>query len=101
MKLIKRQYYFASSRFFSSTSINLGTELQKPKPFKAIPKLTTFNAIAGFMPGGQFYGKELQELHSILQNKYGKIVKFPAIFGRPPFVFAYQAEDFEKVILTR
>lgn len=96
-KRLLSRHYFVSLRFFSSTPINLETELPKTKPFKDIPKLTTFNVIAGFLPGGQFYGKELQDLHSILREKYGNIVKFPAIFGRPPFVFTYDAQDFEKV----
>lgn len=97
-KLITRQYYYNSSRFFATSSINLGNELQKPKPFETIPKLSTLGLLAGFMPGGQFYGKELQEVHAVLRKKYGNIVKFPAFFGRPSIVFTYKAEDFEKVM---
>lgn len=96
-KLLSRQYFFVSNKFFSTSSINLGLETQKPKPFDDMPKLTKLNVLLGFAPGGQFYGKELQDLHGILRKKYGNIVKFPALFGRPEFVFTYDAEDFEKV----
>lgn len=97
-KLLTRQYFFTSGRFFSSSSTNLGHELVKAKPFESVPKLSVYGLLRGFMPGGDYHGLELQDIHAVLRKKYGKIVQFPAFLGRPSIVFTYDAEDFEKVI---
>lgn len=94
-KILTRHYFYTTNRFFTTQSIK--QDSQRPKPFESIPKLSLLNVLTGFAPGGQFYGKEFKEFHSILREKYGSIVKFPAIFGRPSILFSYDAEDFEKV----
>jgi hypothetical protein len=97
-KLLRRQYLIASSKFFSTSPINLGLEFEIPKPFESIPQLSKIGLMTSFLPGGQFYGKEFQDLHTAIREKYGNIFKIPALFGKPSVVFAYDAGDFEKVI---
>lgn len=92
-----------SKNFFASTEVSLETDfknstISQAKSFGEIPQLSKFGLIASFLPGGQFYGKELQDLHTTIRLKYGNVFKFPSLFGRPSVVFAYDAEDFEKVI---
>ena len=99
-KILNNQYYNfsrTSTRFFATPAVNLEQDV-KPKPFEEIPTFSKFEAIRGFLPGGDFYGKNFQELHDITRAKYGNIFHFPAIFGRPSFVFVYDAEDYEKVM---
>lgn len=99
-KINKLQSVFISPhRLLTTTSINLDNDLQEAKPFKSIPSLSAFQLLARNMPGGKYYKNSLDQLHQSVRAEYGNIVKFPSILGMPSMVIAYDANDFEKVVI--
>ncbi|KAL7047149.1 hypothetical protein ACKWTF_002810 [Chironomus riparius] len=101
-----RQYNHLSnvqcSIFFYSTQaarkVNFQDEWNNAKPYENIPKLSKFQLIRGFLPGGKFRNANLMELHRILNKEYGSVVEFPQIVGRPSMLCTYNVDDFEKVL---
>lgn len=46
---------------------------------------------------GKFNGLSIEGIHKALNQEMGDITIFPSMFGRPPMVMPFSAEDFEKV----
>nr|UZE89855.1 cytochrome P450 CYP12AR1 [Chrysoperla zastrowi sillemi] len=66
--------------------------LPGPKPLPIIG-----NAWRFFPFIGNYYGKNILELHKQLHKEYGNIVILKGIMGRPPFVITFSPEDCEKI----
>lgn len=98
-KLFSTRSFFSAQRFFVTSSINLGSELQKAKPFTDIPEVTAFTLLSRSLPGGKYYNVSLKDLHISFREEFGDIVRLPAMLGRPSMIFTYNAEDFEKVVV--
>ncbi|KAG5675033.1 hypothetical protein PVAND_004972 [Polypedilum vanderplanki] len=81
----------------TSTSFSLDNQLSQNKSFSEIPSISALKVVVRNIPGGKYYNKSMTQLHELLYDEYGSILRFPGLFGRPPVVFAYDAKDFEKV----
>lgn len=97
-KLVATRSFFSARRFFVTTSVNFGNDLQKAKPFKDIPNVSAFTLISRSLPGGKYYKISLKDMHISFREEFGDIIRFPAMLGRPSIIFTYHAEDFEKVV---
>ncbi|KAG5675034.1 hypothetical protein PVAND_004973 [Polypedilum vanderplanki] len=101
-KILVQQSVFIFRRLLNttSTSFNLDVQSTDVKPFSQVPSLSAFEIIARNLPGGKFYNKSMKDLHLIMNAEFGNIVRFAGIFGRPPLLFVYDANDFEKTLRT-
>lgn len=70
------------------------------KPFEKIPVASKYSLIRGFLPGGDFYGKNLDEFYRITHKKYGDVFKFPGMFGRRDVVMTFNPDDFATIFRT-
>lgn len=96
-KVFVGNLFNSARRYFVTSSINLGNEVQKAKPFDQIPVLTAFKLLSNSLPGGKYHNASLRELHELFRKDFGEIFKMPAMLGRPSIVFTYNAKDFETV----
>ena len=67
------------------------------KPFDQVPKLSKFEMVRGFLPGGKYYNISLLDIHKKLIQEYGNLVIMPGIFGRDPIMMSFDSKDFEIV----
>lgn len=73
-------------------------EYQRAKPFSEVPGPGSFNMIWNMLaPGGKYRGCGLKQLQQRISSEYGKVVKFPGMFGRDPIIMLYNADEVEKV----
>lgn len=78
-------------------------EYQKAIPFEKMPrpKALPFIGVAHhFMPGGQFFNKNMKEMQMQLKDAYGDVVFFKGTFGQPDFVFLFNVKDHEMIFRT-
>ena len=95
--MLSKQISFLSRRVFSSVSSNINNEFKNAKPFSEIPTMTMWKAIKESIPGGRYHGKSVKDILLLMHKDFGKILRIPALLGRPEVVITYDAEDFEKV----
>jgi len=48
---------------------------------------------------GKYYNKKLTEVHRLLREEYGSVLRLPGNLGRPIIVLCFDPNDFEKVCL--
>lgn len=73
-------------------------EYQMAKPFSQIPGPSALNMMWNMLaPGGKYRGCGLKQLQLLISSEYGKVVKFPGIFGKEPIIMLYDADEVEKV----
>ena len=82
------------------SNINKQNSVAQAKPFKDIPSLSKYNLIRGFLPGGEFYNKELNDVFTDVRKKYGDIFIFPGVFGNKDIVCTFDPKDFALVFRT-
>lgn len=82
----------------SQSLVDTPEEYAKARPFSEMPGPSALQLIVNMMlPSGKYYKKGLKDLHGLMKEEYGSVVKFPGMFGRDPLVFIYDAFDVEKV----
>ncbi|XP_017462758.1 PREDICTED: probable cytochrome P450 12c1, mitochondrial [Rhagoletis zephyria] len=107
-KLTRMQFAFQSTavnakdqNVYSKSFVNsLNNEWQKALPSKAIPGLSRYELVRGFMKGGQFADFSLNDLLLKGRERFGNIYRMPGVFGQPPSLVLFNFEDFEKVFRT-
>lgn len=78
--------------------INTPEEYAVAKPFSQVPGPSALNMMWNMLaPGGKYRGCGLKQLQQLISSEYGKVVKFPGMFGRDPIVMLYDANEVEKV----
>lgn len=50
---------------------------------------------------GQYTISDVAKISSLLHERYGRIVRFSGLIGRPDLLFIYDADEIEKVSTTR
>ncbi|CAO1351187.1 unnamed protein product [Diamesa serratosioi] len=76
-------------------------EWANAKPFSEVPRISTYQIIRRFLPGGKYYKKPLVDMHKLMKAEFGSLVIFPGMFGRPQMAMSYNVEDAEKVFLNQ
>lgn len=46
---------------------------------------------------GQYTISDVAKISSLLHDRYGRIVRFSGLIGRPDLLFIYDADEIEKV----
>lgn len=93
-----------SHRSFSSaaacphlSSENVKKSTESVKPFEKIPIASKYSLIRGFLPGGEFYDKNLDDFYRLVNKKYGNVFMFKGMFGRRDVVMTFNPADFETI----
>ncbi|XP_013108720.2 probable cytochrome P450 12c1, mitochondrial [Stomoxys calcitrans] len=88
------------SKLESSYVSDLNQEWQEAKTFANVPGPTKFQMFRGFMKGGDFHGKSIQNLMQVCRQRYGNIFLLPGMFGKPTNVVTFNLDDYAKIIRT-
>lgn len=84
----------------SNGSSNVDPLKVKAKPFEDIPVISKYSLIRGFLPGGEFYGKNHDDLYRILRSKFGDVFMFPGMFGKKDILMTFHPDDFATIFRT-
>lgn len=76
------------------------TPYARAKPYNEIPVVSKYYLIKGFLPGGEFYGKSLNDFYKGARSKYGDIFVFPAMFGREDHIMTFNPDDMAMIYRT-
>ncbi|XP_075162683.1 putative cytochrome P450 12c1, mitochondrial [Haematobia irritans] len=79
---------------------DLQQKWQEAKPFASVPGPSKYQMFRGFMKGGDFHGKSIQNLMQVCRKRYGDIYLLPGIFGKPTNLISFNLEDYERIIRT-
>lgn len=72
----------------------------KAKPFEKIPVISKYSLIRGFLPGGEFYGKNHDDLYRTIRSKFGDVFIFPGMFGKKDILMTFHPDDFATIFRT-
>lgn len=78
-------------------------EYNLAKPYEQIPgpkPLPGISIAHHFLPGGKYYNMGVIEQHQKLRDEFGDVVRLIGAFGKPDFVFLFNAKDIELVFRT-
>ncbi|XP_055847822.1 cytochrome P450 CYP12A2-like [Episyrphus balteatus] len=77
---------------------NLAEEWAKAKPFSEVPGPNKFQLIRGFLPGGAFHKKSMNDWALINRQLYGDLVRVPGVFGKKDILLSFNPDDFRAAI---
>ena len=103
LKFLAQNQKYVTCRVFSAQPAvaekhsKFDDEWAAAKPFSQVPRLTKFELVRAFLPGGKYYNASMLDLHKKMNDEYGKLVIMPGMFGRNAMVMSFEPEDFEKV----
>ncbi|KAL7045081.1 hypothetical protein ACKWTF_002150 [Chironomus riparius] len=72
--------------------------IKNAKKFVDIPRMKRWEIVLRFLPKGKYYGLGLNEMHRMINEEYGNIVKMPSLFGKPEMIFSYNDSDNETIL---
>ncbi|XP_053964912.1 probable cytochrome P450 12c1, mitochondrial isoform X1 [Anastrepha ludens] len=79
---------------------SLDAEWQQALPYKAIPGLTKYQMVRGFMKGGDFADMSLNDLLLKCRERFGDTFRMAGVFGQPTTLVLFNLTDFQKIFRT-
>ncbi|XP_055539547.1 probable cytochrome P450 12a4, mitochondrial [Wyeomyia smithii] len=73
------------------------TEWDRAVPFERVPTPSVFRMLKNFAPGGRYNNASLPDLHRLMREDYGDLLRVPGLFGRKDILISFNPDDFEKI----
>lgn len=73
-------------------------EYRNARPYESIPGPSFLKMVYRMaVPGGKYFRKDFLLLQQLMLQEFGNVIKFPGMFGRPPIIMLFKADEIEKV----